>query len=142
MRPILKNHELKLSRKFIYNLLSYDLTQTEMSLLLKDLNFSLRRQMLKFVNHLLPFELLYKDVINGEKKNHDELIDLKTKIKDVGLPYFRLYNEKKNRFENLTEDEYKAFLNLTSNEYKIIQKADKANSVVVNDRLTYVHKME
>ena len=67
---------------------------------------------------------------------------LKSKIKDVGLSSFRLYNKKDNRFENLAEDEYEAFLNLKSNKNIIIQKADKVNSAVVIDRLKYVRKME
>ena len=67
---------------------------------------------------------------------------LKRKIKDVGLSSFRLYNKKDHRFENLIEDEYEAFLNLKSNKNIIIQKADKVNSVVVIDRLKYIHKME
>ena len=52
------------------------------------------------------------------------------------------YTTKKHRFENLTEDEYEAFLNLKSNKDIIIQKAGQRNSVVVIDRLKYVHKME
>ena len=122
---------------------SYDLTQTEISLLLKGLNFSLPPQKLKFENHLLSFELLYRDVMNDEKKNNDDALrHLKSKIKDVGLSSFGLYNKKDHRFENLTEDEYEAFLNLRSNKNTIIQKPDKGNSVVVIDRLKYVRKME
>ena len=52
-----------------------------------------------------------------------------------------MYNKKDHRFENLTEDEYKAFLNLTSNKSIIIQEVDKGSSVVL-DRLKYVCKME
>ena len=71
-------HDLE---KVIYNFSSYDLTQTEVSLFLKGLNFSLPPQRLKFGTHLLPFELLYIDVINDEKKDDDALIDLKSKNK-------------------------------------------------------------
>ena len=113
-----------------------------MSLLLKGLNFSLPLQKLKFENHLVPFKLLYPDVINDERKDDDALMHLKSKTKDVGLSSFRLYNKKDHRFENLTEDEYEAFLNLKSNKNIIIQKADKRNSVAVVDRLKYVRKME
>ena len=67
---------------------------------------------------------------------------LKSKIKDVGLSSFRLYNKKDNRFENLAEDEYEAFLKLKSNKNIIIQKADKVKGAVVIDRLKYVRKME
>ena len=50
-------------KKVIHNFLSYNLSQTETSLLLKGLNFSLPPKKLKFENHLLPFELLYRDVL-------------------------------------------------------------------------------
>ena len=106
------------------------------------MNFFLPLQNLKFENHLLSFELLYRDVLDDEKKDDDALMHLKSKVKDIGLSSFRFYNKKDHRFENLTEDEYEAFLNLKSNKNIIIQKADKGNSVVVIDRLKYVHKME
>ena len=67
---------------------------------------------------------------------------MKSKIKNVGLSSFRLYNKKDHGFKNLTEDEYQAFLNLRSNKNIIIQKADKGNTVVVTDCLKYVRKME
>ena len=86
--------------------------------------------------------MLYRDVINDERKDEDALRLLKTKIKDIGLSSFRSCNEKDHRFENLTEDEYEVFLNLKSNTNIIIQKSDKGNNVVAIDRLKYVHKME
>ena len=131
--------KLKHPEKVIYNCSSYELTQTEISLLLKGLNFSLPPQKLKFENHLLPFELLHRDVINDERKNDNTLMHLKSKIKDIGLSSFWLYNKKDHRFENLTCE---ALLNFKSNKNIITQKPDKGNSVVVIDRLKYVHKME
>ena len=82
--------------------------------------------------------MLYRDVINDERKDEDALMHLKSKIKDVGLSSSRSYNKKDHRFENLTE----ALLNLKSNKNIIIQKSDKGNNVVAIDRLKYVHKME
>ena len=128
--------------KVIHNYSSYDLSKAEISLLLKGLNFSLPPKKLKFENHLLPFELSCRDVLHNESDINDSLIHLKSKIKDVGLSSFRLYNKKDNRFENLSEEEYEAFINLQSNKNIIIQKADKGNSVVVIDRLSYVIEME
>ena len=58
---------------------SYDLTQTEILLLVKNLDFSLPPQKLKFENHL-PFEWSYRDVINDEMKDDDALMHLKNKI--------------------------------------------------------------
>ena len=106
------------------------------------MNFFLPLQNLKFENHLLPFELLYRDVLDDEKKDDDALMHLKSKVKDISLSSFRFYNKKDHRFENLTEDEYEAFLNLKSNKNIIIQKADKGNSVVVICHLKYVCKIE
>ena len=83
--------------KVTYSFSSYDLAQTEISQLLKDLNFRLPRQKLNFDNPLLSCacELSYRDVMNDEKKDNDDaLMHLKSKIKDVGLSSFRLYNEK------------------------------------------------
>ena len=81
--------------------------------------------------------------MNDEKKDDDDaLMHLKSKIKEVGLSSFRLYNKKDHLFQNLTEDEHEAFLNLKSNKNIIIQQVDKGNSVVVIDHLKYVCKTE
>ena len=94
-------HDLK---KVIHNFSSYNLSQTETSLLLKGLHFSLPPKKLKFENHLLPFELLYRNVLQDDDDNKDELLHLKSKIKDIGLSSFRLHNKKDHRFENLSRE--------------------------------------
>ena len=55
-----------------------------MSFLIKDLNFSLSPEKLKFENNLLPFEMLYRDVLHDESVINDSLIHLKSKIKYIG----------------------------------------------------------
>ena len=62
---------------------------------------------MKFENYLLPFEILFRDVCDNLKNvsDNDCLLDVKCKIRDVGLSSFRWYNKKDNRFENLTKDE-------------------------------------
>ena len=104
-------------KKVIHNFSSYNLSQTETSLLLKGLNFSLPPKKLKFENHLLPFELFYRDVLQNDD-NKDELLHLKSKIKDIGLSSFRLYNKKDHLFENLSKEGHEAFINLKN--YKSI----------------------
>ena len=79
--------------------------------------------------------------MNKDEVN-DNLIYLKSRLRDVGLSSFRLYNKKDHRFETLTPEEYDAFVRLASNDSIIIQKADKGNTVVVVDRVSYVQKME
>ena len=79
-------------KKVIHNYCSYDLSKAEISLLLKGPNFSLPSKKLKFESHLLPFELLYRDVSHDENDINDSLIHLKSKIKDVGLSSLRLFS--------------------------------------------------
>ena len=105
------------------------------------MNFSLPSKFLKFGNYLLPFELLYRDVYNSENKDESPL-HLKSKIKDIGLCSYIIYNKKDHRFENLWQEEYDAFINLSNNKNIITQKADKENTVVIIDRANYVKEME
>ena len=79
---------------------SINFSKTEISLFVKGLNLSLPPHSFNFENHLLPFELLYRDVTNGEKKYHDAVVHSKSKLKDIALSSFRLYNRKDCRSEN------------------------------------------
>ena len=51
-------------------------------------------------------------------------LHLKSKIKDVGLSSYRIYNKKAYRYENLSRKEYDAFVNLSNNKDLLVQKAD------------------
>ena len=64
------------------------------------------------------------------------------KIQDVGLSAFRMYNKKKHKFDNISENEYAAFLNLIEDRTLIIQKADKGNNIVILNKIDYVEKLE
>ena len=66
----------------------------------------------------------------------------RSKIKDVGLSSFRLYDKKDHRFENLSEEECQAFLSLSKNNDIIIQRADKGNKVILLEKSSYIKKME
>ena len=68
----------------IHNFSSYNLSQTETFLLLKGLDFSLPPKKLKFENHSLSFELLYRNVLQDDD-NNDKPLHLKSKIKGIGL---------------------------------------------------------
>ena len=105
------------------------------------MNFSLPPKRFKFENYLLSFELLYRDVYDSDNKN-ESLLHLKSKIKDVGLSSYRIYNKKDHRFENLSQKEYDAFINLSDNKNTIIQKTDKGNTVVIIDWENYVKEIE
>ena len=80
----------------------------------------------------LPFTpwVLFRKIYDENQRN-ESILHLKSKIKDVGLSSFRLYNKKDHHIENLFEEEYEAFLWLSKNDDIIIQKADKSNTVVL-----------
>ena len=49
-----------------------------------------KKKELKFQNHLVPFELLYRDDLKDESNIiNDSLLHLKSKIKGTGLSSFR-----------------------------------------------------
>ena len=123
----------------IKNFSSYKLNAIETSLLVKGLDYATPPRKLKFEDYLLPFELLYRDIFD-ENSPPENLLHLKSGIKDQALSTYRLYNKKDHRFENLSEDEYEAFVNLANNNDVIIQKADKGNTVVLIDRTDYIKR--
>ena len=105
------------------------------------MNFALPSKGHKFENYLLPFELLFRNIYETSERD-ESLLYLKSKIKDCGLSSYRVYNKKDHRYENLSPEEYDAFLNLSKNQDIVIQKADKGNTVVLLDRLSYIKQME
>ena len=65
---------------------------------------------------------------------------MKTKIKNIALPSFRIYNN--NVPQHLSKGEFDALKNLSQNKQIVIQKSDKGNSIVIADRDKYIEKME
>ena len=128
-------------KRVIHNFSSYQLSDSEKFLLWTGLNFSLPPKGLKFENYLLPFELLYQDVYDSDNKD-ESFLHVTSKIKNVGLSSYRIYNKKDQRFENLSQEEYDAFINLSNDKNIIIQKSDKGNIVVIIDRANYLKEME
>ena len=129
-------------QEVIYNYSDYILSPVEEQLLSKGLNFALPPKKLNYVDFLLPFEMLYCDVYKDEKIKREDLIHLKSKVKEIGLSFYRTYNSKNHRFANISEDEYNAFISLSSNKNLVMQKADKGNTVVILNREDYIDKME
>ena len=83
-------------KEVIYNFSLYILSETVKALLCKGWNFPITPKKFKFENFLWPFEILFRDVCDSsnEVSDDDRLLDLKCKIKDVGLSSFRWYNKK------------------------------------------------
>ena len=62
----------------------------------------------------------------------------KTKLKDIALPSFKLFCDNCKFENNLSAEEINSLKALMRNKDIIIQKADKSNTVVINDKDKYI----
>ena len=124
--------------KVIFNFSNHELSDDEKSLLCKGLNFSISSKRLDYADHMLPFELLFRDINKNEMSIKDNEF-LKTRLKDSAFTSFRSYNY--NSEINLTKNERLALNNLSNNKNIIIQKSDKGNRVVLLDKDKYLEGM-
>ena len=127
--------------KVIHNFSSYNITDSDKSLLVKGLNFSIPPSKLNYANYCLNFELLYRDIqkLGIEDKSKDDFV--KSKLKEIALSSYYDYNNKNNKPDNLSNEEFSSLQNLAKNNDIIVQKSDKGNSVILIDRITYVERM-
>ena len=121
--------------KVIFNFSSHELSEYEKSLLCKGLNFVIPPKRLDYADHMLPFELLFRDINKSEMPNEDKEF-IKSRLKDSAHTSFRSYNYKSEI--NLTKKEQVALNNLSNNKNIIIQKSDKGNNVVLLDKDKYL----
>ena len=134
-----RNHE---SGKLIHNFSSHILTDAQTSILSKGLNFSIPPKKVKYENYLVPFEILFRGLKMSYVFSPEDLLFTKTKLKDIVLSSYRIYNKTNHAYENITSEEHNALLELISLENVIIQKADKGNVVVLLDKENYLGKMK
>ena len=73
--------------KVNFNFSSHELSYDEKLLLCKGLNFSIPPKRSDYVDHLLPFELLFRDINKNKIPNEDREF-IKTKLKDSDLLHF------------------------------------------------------
>ena len=59
-------------QKVIFNLSSHDLSDDEKSLLCKGLKFSIPPKRLDYGDHMLPFDLLFRDLNKNKMSNEDK----------------------------------------------------------------------
>ena len=77
-------------KQIIHNYSSHTLTPEQESLLIKGLNFALPPKKLKYEDYMLPFELLYRDFYNLDKKE-DELVFAKNELRHIAYSSFKAY---------------------------------------------------
>ena len=105
--------------KVIFSFSTHEVNDDEKLLLYKGLSFSISPKLLDYTDHMLPFELLFRDI------NKKELI--KSMLKDSAFTLFWSYSC--NSEINLTKTERLALNNRSNNKNIIIQKSVKDNSL-------------
>ena len=125
--------------KVIFNYSSRVLTAAEKTLLAKGLNLSIPPKHLKYADSLLPFELLYRDIINSDHEFSDGKEPFEAALRNSAYEFFKNYNAKQE--QTLTADEVSALKSLMQDDSIIIQKSDKGNSVVLLDKPSYVERV-
>ena len=127
--------------KVIFNFSSYELSDVEKNVLCEGLNFSVKPKSIEYSEFLLPFELLFRDV-KQENFHSEDLSLIKARLLDTALSSHESFSRDESSSENLTESEFKALRHLSKNKNIVIQKADKGNTIVILDKISYIRAIE
>ena len=122
----------------VINISNYELTDTELSLLKKGLNFSIKKKV-KPLEQKIAMERLFYDIVEQSAKNKVVLNEdehLKIKLKN-----FSLRNPNDKSQNNLSQEEHAACRSLRSNSNIVIQRPDKGGGVVVMSKSSYQSKL-
>ena len=123
--------------KVVVNISSYNLTDTEMVLLSKGLNFSVPPQQLDKTDVMTSFEMLLRETSQVPSNCWQRL---KSRLKNVCLSYVYSYDQR--TCNNLSKQEKLALKELYQKHDLVICKPDKGNGVVILDRSAYLQKMD
>ena len=125
----------------IFNFSSYELSDVEISVLCKGLNFSVKPKSIEYSEFLLPFELLFQDV-KQENFHSKDLSLIKARLLDTAFSSYESFSRDQSPSENLTASEFKTLRHLSKNKKIVIQKADKGNTIVILDKISYISAIE
>ena len=127
--------------KVVHNLSSVILSDAQLKVLSRGLQFALPPRKLNYADFLCPFERLFRSVADPKLSFYkgDSML-LKTRLKDIALSSFHSFNGQPPP-SNISRVERQALKELQMNKTIVIHKADKGNSLVVLDRVDYVRKM-
>ena len=94
--------------KVIYNFASVTLSDSNKSLLSKDLNFALPPTSLEYSEYLVDYELFFKDTLSLET-SHLDCVLLKSRLKELAFSSFKTYNSSR-KSNNITPEEFEYLL--------------------------------
>ena len=107
----------------IFVFLSYELSSSDKDLLSKELRFAIPHKQVDYFIFMTEFQLLYRSTF-----------DLSETSEDTALSSFKLFSDNC-KFENyLSAEEINLLKDLMRNKNIVIQKADKGNTIVINNK--------
>ena len=110
--------------KVIYNFSNYHLTDSDKSLLIRGLNFTIPPKKIKYSKFLLLFEFLFRDI----KCNSDSSVDLasiKSRLQDAAFTSYSAFDKGNFQPSNLSKDEFESLSKLKNKSNLVIQKAER-----------------
>ena len=110
-------------------------------MLCKGLNFSVKPKSIEYSEFLLTLELLFRDV-KQEDLCSEDLTLIKARLLDTALSSNESFSSDQNPSENLAASEFKALRHLSKNKNIVIQKADKGNTIVILNKISYISAIE
>ena len=72
----------------------------------------------------------------------EDLPLIKARLLDTVLPSYESFSRDQSPSENLTVSQFKALRQLSKNKDIVIQKADKGNTIVILDKISYISATE
>ena len=127
--------------KVVYNFSNYQLTYSNKSLLIKDLNFSIRPKKVKYSKFLLPFEVLFRDIKSNNQSSAD-LASVKARLQDTAFTSYSAFKKGNPPPSILSKDGFESLCKLKNQSNLVIQKADKGNHIVILDKGSYLKSVE
>jgi len=133
-----KNTNLNVNKKVVYNNSSKELSQKQIELLALGLNFAITPKKFPLIEYITAAEKLCQSI---EQIGDDESIEKAQQIRNSVLNQIRKGVGMKIK-SNLNAEEHKLIKEITEDQTIIICPADKGKAIVIEDRETYLSKMQ
>ena len=125
--------------KVIFNFSSYNLSDHKKIVQSKGLSFAIPPQTIEYLELLVPFEMLFRDINSLEVSNLNKWCNNKCRLWDSVYTSFKKVSKISEK--NLSKEEVKALNNLLKNKDIVIQKVDKVNNIVIPNKSDNVFKL-
>ena len=101
------------------------------------LNFSVKPKSIEFLELLIPFGVLLRNV-KQESLCSGDLSLMNSRLLDRALSSNEGFSSHWSPFENLAASKFKALRHLSKNKNIVTQKADKGNTIMILDKIVYI----